>query len=117
MNFKFKVNSFRNIHNAEDGRRICVFTSPIANIPPEWEEWREVNIRDTNVRGDVYNAIIDTLKNDPDEMVFRNLGLTVLAPEVDYDNKTNTVSIEFTEKNKHGIANGGHTFSAIREVL
>ncbi len=117
MNFKFKVNSFRNIHNAQDGRRICVFTAPIANIPPEWEEWREVNIRDTNFRGDVYNAIIDTLKNDPEEMVFRNLGLTVLAPEVDYDNKTNTVSIEFTEKNKHGIANGGHTFSAIREVL
>lgn len=117
MKFKFKVNSFRNLHESENGRRICVFTAPIANIPAEWEEWREVNVRDTNVKGDVYNAIIDTLKNNPCEMIFRNLGITVLAPEIEFDNKTNSVTINFLEKNRHGIANGGHTFSAIREVL
>lgn len=117
MEFKFKVNSFRNLHEAENGRRICVFTAPIVNIPPEWEDWREVNVRDTNVRGEVYNAIIDTLKNYPGEMIFRNLGITILAPKVEFDNKTNTVTIEFSERDKHGIANGGHTFSAIREVI
>ncbi len=117
MKFKFKVDSFRNLHEAENGRRICVFTAPIANIPAEWEEWREVNVRDTNIKGDVYNAIVDTLKNNPSEMIFRNLGITILAPEVEFDNKTNSVTIDFSEKNKHGIANGGHTFSAIREVL
>lgn len=117
MKFKFKVDSFRNLHEAENGRRICVFTAPVANIPAEWEGWRDVNIRDTNTRGDVYNAIIDTLKNEPDEMIFRNLGITVLAPEIEFDNKTNSVVIDFSEKDKHGIANGGHTFSAIREVL
>ncbi len=117
MEFKFKVNSFRNLHESEDGRRICVFTAPIANIPPEWEDWREVNVRDTNTRGDVYNAIIDTLENSPSEMIFRNLGITILVPEIEFDNKTNTVTLEFLERDKHGIANGGHTFSAIREVL
>ena len=117
MNFKFKVSSFRNQYEAPDGRRLCVFTTPVSNIPAEWEEWRDVNVRDTNVRSDVFNAIVDTLRNEPEEMIFRNLGITILAPEVDFDNKTNEVTVVFTDKARHGIANGGHTFSAIREVL
>jgi hypothetical protein len=56
-------------------------------------------------------------KTIPGEMIFRNLGITLLSPAVEFDNKTNEVSIELTDKSKHGIANGGHTFSAIREVL
>lgn len=117
MTFKFKVNSFRSLYEAEDGRRLSVFSVPIMNIPAEWEDWREVNVRDTNVRGEVYNAIKDTLKNYPGEMIFRNLGITILAPKVEFDNKTNMVTVEFLDRNKHGIANGGHTFSAIREVI
>ncbi|MGC9599584.1 MAG: AIPR family protein [Minisyncoccia bacterium] len=117
MVFKFKVDSFRNLYESEDSRRICVFAAPIANIPAEWEDWRDVNVRDTNVRGDVYNAILDTLRNEPSEMIFRNLGITILAPAIDFDNKMNMVTVTFSDKNKHGIANGGHTFSAIREVL
>jgi hypothetical protein len=76
-----------------------------------------VNVRDTNRRGDVFNAIVETLKNEPGEMLFRNLGLTILAPSIEFDNKTNEVTVTFLDKAKHGIANGGHTFSAIREVL
>ena len=117
MKFKFKVTSFRSLYESENGRKICVFAAPISSIPAEWEDWRDVNVRDTNVKGDVYNAIIDTLKNAPEEMIFRNLGITLLAPEIEYDNKSGQVTIEFTDKDKHGIANGGHTFSAIREVL
>lgn len=117
MTFKFKVSSFRNQYEAKDGRRLCVFTALVTNIPAEWEDWRDVNVRDTNMRGDVFNAIIDTLRNEPEEMIFRNLGITILAPEVEFDNKTNEVTIVFSDKTRHGIANGGHTFSAIREVL
>ena len=62
MKFRFKVKSFRSLHESDDGRRICVFSAPISNIPAEWEDWRDVNVRDTNVRGEVYNAILDTLK-------------------------------------------------------
>jgi hypothetical protein len=117
MIFKFKVSSFRNQYESPDGRRLCAFTAPVGNIPAEWEEWRDVNVRDTNMRSDVFNAIVDTLRNEPEEMIFRNLGMTILAPEVEFDNKTNEVTIVFSDKEKHGIANGGHTFSAIREVL
>lgn len=117
MTFKFKVSSFRNQYEESEGRRLCVFTAPVANIPAEWEDWREVNVRDTNKRGDVFNAIIDTLQNSPGEMLFRNLGITILAPEIDFNNKTNEVTITFTDKAKDGIANGGHTYSAIRELL
>lgn len=117
MIFKFKVSSFRNQYEAPDKRRLSVFTVPISHLPAEWEDWRDVNVRDTNKRGDVFNAIIDTLRNEPGEMIFRNLGLTILAPEVEFDNKTNEVLVVFSDKSKHGIANGGHTFSAIREVL
>lgn len=117
MQFSFPVSSFRNQYQATDGRRLCVFTTPVINIPAEWEDWREVNVRDTNKRGDVFNAIVDTLRNDPGEMIFRNLGITILAPKVEFNNKTNEVTIVFSDKTQHGIANGGHTFSAIREVL
>jgi hypothetical protein len=117
MDFKFKVSSFRNQYEASDGRRLCVFTAPVSNIPAEWEDWREVNVRDSNRRGDVFNAIVETLRDHPGEMIFRNLGITILAPKVEFDNKTSEVTIVFSDKAKHGIANGGHTFSAIREVL
>lgn len=117
MIFKFKVSSFRNQYETQDGRRLCVFTAPVGNIPTEWQDWRDVNVRDTNMRGDVFNAIVDTLQNEPEEMIFRNLGITILSPEVDFDNKTNEVVVVFSDKTKHGIANGGHTFSAIHHVL
>ena len=117
MTFKFKVSSFRNQYESPDGRRLCTFTIPVGNIPAEWEDWRDVNVRDTNMRGDVFNAIVDTLRNAPGEMIFRNLGITILCPTVEFDNKTNEATVVFSDKDKHGIANGGHTFSAIREVL
>lgn len=117
MLYKIKVNSFRNQYESQDGRRLCVFTAFVGELPQEWEEWREVNVRDTKKRSDVFNAIVDTLRNDPEEMIFRNLGITIVSPRVEFDNKTNTVSVEFSDKTKHGIANGGHTFSAIQHAL
>ena len=117
MIFKFEVSSFRNQYESPDGRRLCVFTAPVSNIPPEWEDWRDVNVRDTKKHSDVFNAIVDTLKNDPEEMIFRNLGITIVSPIVEFDNKANVVTVEFSDKTRHGIANGGHTFSAIQHAL
>lgn len=117
MIFTFNVSSFRNQYESSDGRRLCVFTTPVSNLPAEWEDWREVNVRDTKKRSDVFNAIVDTLKNDPEEMIFRNLGITIVSPDVSFDNKTNVVTVVFSDKSKHGIANGGHTFSAIQHTL
>lgn len=117
MIFNLEVSSFRNQYESSDGRRLCVFTVPVKNLPAEWEDWRDVNVRDTKMRSDVFNAIVDTLENDPEEMIFRNLGLTIVSPDVEFNNKTNTVTVIFTDKTKHGIANGGHTFSAIQQVL
>lgn len=115
--FSFNVSSFRHQHETADGRKLCVFTVPVGNVPNEWSEWREVNVRDTQKRSDVFNAIVDTLKNNPEEMIFRNLGITIVAPSVEFNNKTNTVTVTFADKNKHGIANGGHTFEAIQQAL
>ena len=98
MTYKFKVSSFRNQYESPDGRRLCVFTVSVGNLPEEWEDWREVNVRDTNMRSDVFNAIVDTLQNDPEEMIFRNLGITIVSPSVEFDNKTNMVTVEFSDK-------------------
>ncbi|MBI2889135.1 MAG: AIPR family protein [Candidatus Liptonbacteria bacterium] len=117
MTFRFKVSSFRNQYEASDGRRLCVFTAPVSELPVEWEDWREINVRDTKKRSDVFNAIVDTLRNDPGEMIFRNLGITIVSPAVEFDNKSNVVEIDFSDKARHGIANGGHTFSAIQHAL
>ncbi len=117
MQFQFKVSSFRNQYESLEGRSLCVFTAPVSEIPAEWEDWRDVNVRDTKKRSDVFNAIVDTLKNDPEEMIFRNLGITIVSPNVEYNNKTDMVTVEFLDKTRHGIANGGHTFSAIQHAL
>lgn len=117
MIFRFKVSSFRNQYKSADGRRLCVFTTQVSEIPADWEDWRDVNVRDTKKRSDVFNAIVETLKNDPEEMIFRNLGITIVSPVVEFDNRTNTVTVEFSDKTRHGIANGGHTFSAIQHAL
>ena len=117
MKFQIKVSSFRNQYESADGRRLSVFIAPVSELPTGWEEWRDVNVRDTKKRSDVFNAIVDTLKNDPEEMIFRNLGLTIVSPSVEFDNKTNLVTVELLDKTRHGIANGGHTFSAIQHTL
>src|SRR5215472_994537 len=52
-------------------------------------------------------------------MSIRNNGITVLVDEMSFERAKEDegiLSVTLSDPERHGIANGGHTFTAIREV-
>ena len=98
-------------------RYYCVV--PTSEIPAEWPEWLEVNARDSSAKGRVPSAIRSTLTNKPEWFAEYNRGITIVAAGIEWDNKTNRLTIEFDDHNYHGVLDGGHTLRAVlddREV-
>jgi hypothetical protein len=89
-----------------------VFDVQTSQVPSEIEEWKDVNPRDVRESGAVYDSILQTLEEDAENFHHVNRGLTILAQDVDYDEKTKTVRLTLSEKNKHGLVDGGHTARA-----
>ena len=84
-----------------------------SEIPEEWAQWLEVNARNYSEKGKVPKAIKSTLTNKPEWFSEYNRGLTILASRIQWDNKSNLLKIKFDNPKHHGIADGGHTLSAI----
>ncbi len=81
----------------------------ISDLKREMLEWLDVNPREP---ADSYisKRIRDTLLNSPHQMQTRNNGIHVSAADAVIAN--NHITLDFTNKNKHGILNGGHTVMA-----
>jgi len=58
-----------------------------------------------------------TLRDSQEMFVFRNLGITFIASEVIWDNKTESLDITFDLENENGLANGGHTYGVIKNFI
>ena len=86
---------------------------PIEDIPEKWEDWLEVNARDTSDKGKVPKAIRTTLSEKPEWFAAYNRGLTVVASQINWDNKNNTLTLRFDKPEYHGVLDGGHTLRAI----
>jgi hypothetical protein len=97
------------------------------DVPPELDEYMEVNPRVPNrtkkglLSGPVSKGIISTLLDSPQDMVLKNQGIYLLVDEANYykgkDDDTGVLNVTFTDKGRHGIINGGHTYTAIREAV
>lgn len=92
-------------------RYYCVV--PLSEIPRDWSDWLEVNARESSARGRVPNAIRSTLTDKPEWFAEYNRGLTIVASTVEWDNKTNRLTLAFDDRNYHGVLDGGHTLRAI----
>ncbi len=90
---------------------------PVSQIPPEWENWLEVNARESTNKGRVPKAIRQTLTGNSDWFAEYNRGLTIVASKVAWDSKTNLLTLVFNDKEIDGILDGGHTLNAILEQL
>jgi len=118
---KIKVKSFRKNYesekNYEDGSAWGYYTAVVdlREVPAELEEWRKVNLRDTNTKGDVYNAIANTIKNAPESFLRKNRGITILAESVELNKSNDEITLELGDPKLHGIVDGGHTFTAIKD--
>ncbi len=49
--------------------------------------------------------------------LFRNRGLTIIADSIEFDNKNSILQIELSDKEKHGLLDGGHTYKVIMDYL
>ena len=86
---------------------------PVSAIPSEWANWLEVNAREATDKGKVPHAIRETLTDKPEWFAAFNRGLTVVAKQVEYDNKTREITLRFDDQLYHGVLDGGHTLKAI----
>lgn len=84
-------------------------------IPQEIENWMETNPREQKMTTNVAKAINESLLEN---MNFHELnrGILLSAESVDYDNQKKIVTVTFTDSNKHGNIDGGHTLRAIIEA-
>ncbi len=92
-------------------RYYCVV--PISEIPEDWSRWLDVNARESTAKGRVPNAIRSTLTDKPEWFAEYNRGLTLVASGIEWDNKTNRLTLGFDDRNYHGVLDGGHTLRAI----
>jgi hypothetical protein len=116
---KFPVLSFRKIESPyeENGAKTFIAVVNVKEIPETLEEWRQINVRDAKTKSTVSKSIRDTLKDDPNSFFFKNRGITLIVEKTEFDNKDNTLRLEMIDPKQHGLLDGGHTYSVIREYL
>lgn len=112
-----KVLSFRKNYEHEE-REWAYYTAVVdlREVPEKLESWRKINLRDPNIKGDIYNAIIATVKNSPETFLRKNRGITVLAENVELNKSNDQISLTLSNDQLHGVVDGGHTFAAIIEA-
>ncbi|MDE2071551.1 MAG: AIPR family protein [Patescibacteria group bacterium] len=113
---RFPVFSFRKQPTPydESGKQKYYAVVNVKDVPAELEEWRELNVRDPKEEIRVPKEIKDSLRDDPASFYFKNRGILLVTDKVTFDNKTNVVALEFTDKGMNGIADGGHTYRVIQ---
>lgn len=97
----------------------------VLDLPGVLDEYMEVNPRVPNrskkgiLAGPVAKGILSTLQDSPADMVLKNQGIYLLVDSANFvlGNKGGMLHLKFTDKGKHGIVNGGHTYAAIREAI
>lgn len=113
---RFPVFSFRKQPTPydESGKQKYYAVVNVKDVPAELNDWRQLNVRDPKEEIRVPKEIKDSLRDDPVAFYFKNRGILLVTDKVTFDNKTNVVTLEFTDKNMNGIADGGHTYRVIQ---
>ena len=98
----------------------------VGDLPNKLGDFMEVNPRVPSrtkrgvLSGPVIKGILQTLRENPDDMALKNQGIYLLADNADFKKGSGGVgelTVRFSDRTRHGIVNGGHTFAAIREAL
>src|SRR5262245_57882344 len=130
MQFTLHVAEYRALkfpHKTTSGKnvRLGMCFARVGDLPAALGDWMAVNPRvpklDTkeHLKGPVAKAIVDTLRDEPEKMSLRNNGITILVDEMSFERVSEdegNLEVTLSDTERHGIANGGHTFAAIRQV-
>lgn len=116
---KFPVVSFRKVSSPTDDKigKTYIAVVSVKDLPKELEDWRALNPRDPKLSSGVSKKILETLEDQPDFFLLKNRGITILTDKVEFDNQSNLLKIEMTDKGKNGLLDGGHTFKVIRSFV
>lgn len=101
----------------------------VVDLPSTLDRFMEINPRVPSrskagvLSGPVAKGILETLREQPEEMVLKNQGIYLLVQSFEFavltadDREPKAVILHLTNIGKHGIINGGHTYAAIREAV
>ena len=93
---------------------------------PNLDDWLRVNPRvpKRNAKdvlvGQPVKGIIETLKEAPEDMALKNLGLYLLVETAEHERRSggnHVLKMTLSDPARHGLANGGHTYAAIRQCV
>ena len=114
--FSFPVHSFRNLETPfeKQGYRDYFAVVNVKDLP-DLEDWRDINVRDPRLVGAVPQAIRSSVHDNPELFMFMNRGIVLSVEGVSFDNKTSKLTVSFRDKKLHGLLDGGHTYTIIRQ--
>jgi AIPR protein len=115
-NITFPVVSFRNIETPfqRQGYRDYLAVVDIRHLP-DLKNWRKINVRDPKLTGSVPRAIRDSVHTNPDLFLFLNRGIVLSVDSVSFNNKNSELTLSMTDPNLHGLLDGGHTYTILRD--
>lgn len=114
--FTFPVVSFRHLDTPfqKDGIHEYFAVVETANLP-DLSDWREINVRDPKLTGEVPEAIRKTFQGNPEMFLFMNRGLVLSVAKAHLDNRNSSLTITLEDPHLHGLLDGGHTYSIVKE--
>jgi hypothetical protein len=113
---RFPTHQFRSLPAPNGSSKVGFFFTPVADLPSELWEWREVNPREVNRRSSVYRAIVETLRDQPERFQERNRGITLVADDLTFDDKRKEAVLRLSDVKQNGVVDGAHTLDAILET-
>lgn len=114
--FRFTTQQFRAIPAPAGKSKVGLFFTEVASVPPELWEWRDVNPREVKRTSSVYGKIERTLRDEPERFHERNRGITIVAQDIQYDEKRKEVVLKVDDPKQHGVVDGAHTLDCILET-
>lgn len=121
-----RVENFRKIYESGDGVGVMYSAScsikDIFDVREKVDDLLEINPRTQKFSSVPSKAMRETLTDAPSMFVFRNRGLTFIARDAIWDNKTNELTLTFEltgvpEREINGLADGGHTYEVIKDFV
>lgn len=127
LSIEIGVNDYRSLPiPGVDNARLGITYVKVTDIPKALDNFMEINPRVPNrnkaglLNGPIIKGMLTTLRDNPEEMAIKNQGIYLLVNSAEFHrnkDENSLLNLTFTDKGKHGIINGGHTYAAIREAI
>jgi hypothetical protein len=81
---------------------------------PDLANWREINVRDPKLSGQLPREIRDSFLGNLETFLFLSRGLVLAVKAVEFDNREGVLTLVLDNPKLHGLLDGGHNYEIIR---